>query len=290
MVPLSLRRCGEPDRTGGDVSSTRIGARKAAVRLCVLLQLRARIYFSAYRHLTGENPEFVLFLGDYIYETIEQYRPIVRRHSDGIEAATLPTYRNRYAQYRLDADLQELHAQVPAIVTWDDHEVQNDYADKWSETFDYEHMPVRQILSRPNGPLMRVYDRFTLGDLIEISVIDGRQYRSRQACYAPPNKGGAHLETNASCPERLDAGRTMLGFGQEAWLYAGLARSKARWNLIAQDVLMAQLRRNQDGIDALDRRLERLSRQSRAASAAHPQSQDLQSGGDFRRHSFLLRQ
>jgi alkaline phosphatase D len=223
-------------------------------------------YFSAYRHLTGENPEFVLFLGDYIYETIEQYRPIVRRHSDGIEAATLPTYRNRYAQYRLDADLQDLHAQVPAIVTWDDHEVQNDYADKWSETFDdpaqflirraaayqafYEHMPVRPIMSRPNGPVMRIYDRFTLGDLIEISVIDGRQYRSRQACYTPPNKGGAHLETNASCPERLDPGRTMLGFGQEAWLYAGLAHSKARWNLIAQDVLMAQLRRKQDGVDA----------------------------------------
>jgi len=223
-------------------------------------------YFSAYRHLAGENPEFVLFLGDYIYETIEQYRPIVRRHSDGIEAATLPTYRNRYAQYRLDADLQGLHAQVPAIVTWDDHEVQNDYADKWSETFDdpaqflirraaayqafYEHMPVRPIISRPNGPVMRLYDRFTLSDLIEISVIDGRQYRSRQACYMPPNKGGAHLETNVSCPERLDQGRTMLGFGQEAWLYAGLAHSKARWNLIAQDVLMAQLRRKQDGIDA----------------------------------------
>ena len=111
-------------------------------------------------------------------------------------------------------------------------------------------MPVRPIISRPNGPVMRVYDRFTLGDLIEISVIDGRQYRSRQACYAPPNRGGAHLETNASCPERLDPGRTMLGFGQEAWLYAGLARSKARWNLIAQDVLMAQLRRKRDGIDA----------------------------------------
>ena len=223
-------------------------------------------YFSAYRHLTAENPEFVLFLGDYIYETIEQSRAIVRRHSDGIEASTLPTYRNRYAQYRLDPDLQGLHAQVPAVVTWDDHEVQNDYADKWSETFDdpeqflrrraaayqafYEHMPVRPIMSRPNGPLMRVYDRFTCGDLIEVSVIDGRQYRSRQACYAPPSKGGAHLETNASCPERLDPGRTMLGFGQEAWLYTGLAHSKARWNLIAQDVLMAQVRRRQDGIDA----------------------------------------
>jgi alkaline phosphatase D len=111
-------------------------------------------------------------------------------------------------------------------------------------------MPVRPIVSRPNGPSMRIYDRFTFGDLIEISVIDGRQYRSREACYAPPNKGGSHFETNAGCPERLAAGRTMMGFGQEAWLYAGLAHSKARWNLIAQDVLMAQFRKKQDGDDA----------------------------------------
>src|SRR6516162_9722095 len=75
----------------------------------------------------------------------------------------------------------------------------------------------------------------------------GSTSRARPVMRRPTR--GAHLETNASCPERLDAGRTMLGFGREAWLYAGLARSKARWNLIAQDVLMAQLRRN-DGIDA----------------------------------------
>jgi alkaline phosphatase D len=223
-------------------------------------------YFSAYRHLTDENPEFVLFLGDYIYEKIEENRLIVRHHSDGVEASTLPTYRNRYAQYRLDADLQRLHAQAPSLVTWDDHEVQNDYADKYGEYFDdpaqflirraaayqafYEHMPVRPILSHPDGPLMRVYDRFTFGDLIEISLIDGRQYRSREACYGPPNKGGGHLESNGSCPERLDPGRTMMGFDQEAWLYSALAHSKAQWNLIAQDVLMAQLRRKQDGIDS----------------------------------------
>ncbi len=223
-------------------------------------------YFSAYRHLTEENPEFVLFLGDYIYDTIEQNKPIVRRHSDGVEATTLPTYRNRYAQYRLDQDLQRLHAQVPAIVTWDDHEVQNDYADQWSEYFVeparfllqraaayqafYEHMPVRPILSHPDGPVMRVYDRFTFGDLVEISMIDGRQYRSREACYGPPAKGGGHLESNASCPERLAAGRTMMGFAQEAWLYTALAHTKAQWNVIAQDVLMAQLRRRQNSGDA----------------------------------------
>lgn len=203
-----------------------------------------------------------MFLGDYIYETIEEKRAIVRRHSDGIVAATLPTYRNRYAQYRLDPDLQRLHAEVPALVTWDDHEVQNDYADKWSETFDdperfllrrtaayrafYEHMPVRPMLSRPEGPVMRIYDRFAYGDLVQISMIDGRQYRSREACYAPPNKGGTHLETDAACPERRDAGRTMMGFAQEAWLYSTLAHSKAQWNLIAQDVLMAQVRVKQN--------------------------------------------
>ncbi len=109
-------------------------------------------------------------------------------------------------------------------------------------------MPVRPILSRPDGPVMRVYDRFSFGDLLDVSMIDGRQYRSREACYAPPDKGRGHLETDASCPERREEGRTMMGFAQEAWLATGLARSKAQWNLIAQDVLMAQLRqKNQNG-------------------------------------------
>jgi alkaline phosphatase D len=217
-----------------------------------------RGYFSAYRHLADENPDMVLFLGDYFYEYVEQNKPTVRTHSDGIEAATLPTYRNRYAQYRLDPDLQRLHAVSPSLVTWDDHEVSNDYAGKWSQFNDepelflrrraaayqafYEHMPVRPILSRPDGPVMRVYDRFTFGNLLEISMIDGRQYRSREACYAPPGKLRGHLETDVNCPERREEGRTMLGFAQEQWLGLGLARSKTTWNVIAQDVLMAELR------------------------------------------------
>jgi alkaline phosphatase D len=217
-----------------------------------------RGYFSAYRHLADENPDMVMFLGDYFYEYIEQNRPTVRTHSDGIEAATLPTYRNRYAQYRLDPDLARLHAMSPSLVTWDDHEVSNDYADKWSQYGEdpeyflrrraaayqafYEHMPVRPILSRPEGPMMRIYDRFTFGNLLEVSMIDGRQYRSREACYAPPNKLRGHVETDASCPERRADGRTMLGFAQEQWLGLGLARTKATWNVIAQDQLMAQMR------------------------------------------------
>lgn len=73
-------------------------------------------------------------------------------------------------------------------------------------------------------------------------MIDGRQYRSPEPCYGPPDHGGGHQETNASCPERLDPSRSMIGAAQESWLYDGLAHSQARWNIIAQDVLMAQLK------------------------------------------------
>jgi alkaline phosphatase D len=219
-------------------------------------------YFSAYRHLANENPDLVIYLGDYIYEYVDMRSTnLVRRHSENVEADSLATYRNRYAQYRLDPDLQRLHAETTALMTWDDHEVQNDYADRWSQNFDdpekflqrraaayqafYEHMPLR-ALSRPNGPAMRVYDRFQFGDLAEIFMIDGRQYRSREACYRPPDHGGAHAETNAGCPERLDQSRSMIGAAQEAWLFDGLANSRSRWNVIAQDVLMAQWRQKND--------------------------------------------
>ena len=106
----------------------------------------------------------------------------------------------------------------------------------------YEHMPLRPSLSRPDGANMRIYDRFTFGTLAQISMIDGRQYRSREACYGPPNRGGGHLVTDAGCRERLEENRSMIGAAQEQWLYRGLATSKTRWNIIAQDVLMAQLR------------------------------------------------
>jgi alkaline phosphatase D len=75
-------------------------------------------------------------------------------------------------------------------------------------------------------------------------VLDGRQYRSRQACYARPNHGGGHLESNATCTERFEPARSMLGMEQEKWLFDGLAQSRTRWNVIAQDVLMAELREN----------------------------------------------
>lgn len=224
-------------------------------------------YFSAYRHAASETPDFCVFLGDYIYEYVDPglKHATVRKHSGGKECVTLPEYRARYSQYRQDLDLQILHANMPTLVTWDDHEVQNDYADKWGEDFQdpqafldrrgaayrafYEFMPLKPVFSAPHGPNMRLYDRYDFGDLLRIDLIDGRQYRSREACYGDPKKneghgGGGHLETAQSCPELFEPQRSMIGLTQEKWLFDGLATTNARWNVIANDVLMARLRQN----------------------------------------------
>jgi alkaline phosphatase D len=110
-------------------------------------------------------------------------------------------------------------------------------------------MPLRPSLSRPKNNRMRIYDRVTYGDLAEFSLLDGRQYRSRAACYIPPDGGGWRLENDESCPELRDRTRSMLGMPQEAWLYKGLQNSKARWNVIAQNMMMADFAEEQRGGD-----------------------------------------
>jgi alkaline phosphatase D len=224
-------------------------------------------YFAAYRHLAAELPDVVLYLGDYIYEYVDKVATnLVRRHSDGVEPIALQGYRNRYAQYRLDEDLQRLHATAPALVTWDDHEVHNDYADLLSQTFlepaefakrraaaysaFYEHMPVTPARP-PDGPFLRIHDRFTFGSLAEISMADARQYRSRPACYGPPDRKPGRIVTTHECPELFSQQRSMLGTAQETWLQDGLARSKARWNIVAQSLMMAQMRRRNSEGDAI---------------------------------------
>jgi alkaline phosphatase D len=212
-------------------------------------------YFSAYRHMAADSPDLVLFLGDYIYEFIEKRWPAVRLHSNGVEAKDLRTYRNRYAQYRTDPDLQALHAAAPCLATWDDHEVQNDYADSRSQDLAdpglfrrrraaayrafWEHMPLRGA-ARPRGPDMMLHRTAPWGDLARVWMLDGRQYRSRLACPGA-RFGGARVVTDAACPERLEPARTMLGAGQERWLGETLAAGRSRWSLFGQGTLMAEL-------------------------------------------------
>ena len=211
-------------------------------------------YYSAYRHIAADAPDLVLFLGDYIYEYIEKRFPPVRRHSDGIEATDLRTYRNRYAQYRTDPDLQAAHAAAPWLVTWDDHEVQNDYAGETTPDFAdpvafrarraaayrafWEHMPLRPV-ARPVGADMALHRTLPWGDLARLWLLDGRQHRSPLACRTPPF-GGARILTDEACPERRDPARSLLGHAQEAWLADTLAQSRARWSILGQDVVMGE--------------------------------------------------
>ena len=217
-------------------------------------------YFSAYRHMREEQPDLVVFLGDYIYETTipassAAAARIVRPH-DGPTATDLAGYRNRYALYRTDPDLQALHAAAPCVVTWDDHEVENDYAGEWSQDMRvapadflarraaaykayYEHMPLSpRTIAQQQG--VRLYRQVRYGKLVTFSVLDGRQYRSKQPCEVPPWRRG-HVAP-ASCSERVDDARTLLGYEQERWLVEAFKRADTAWNVFAQGQLVAQLR------------------------------------------------
>ena len=212
-------------------------------------------WYSAYRHMAQEDLDLVVHLGDYIYES-SWGRVHVRKHG-AEEPWTLAEYRNRYALYKSDENLRAAHAAFPWLVTWDDHEVQNDYANDRSQHLDdpqfflerraaayrahYEHMPLPKRM-QPKGHHMRIYTRAGFGALAAFHVLDDRQYRSHQVC-PRPGRGGSNVVPVSSCPELFDPALTLLGLEQEKWLYEGLADSRACWNVIAQQTVMAQVDR-----------------------------------------------
>jgi alkaline phosphatase D len=201
-------------------------------------------YYTAYRHLAEENLDLVIHLGDYIYEYGLQ--PGGPRQHNSPEIITLADYRDRYALYRTDSNLQAAHGAFPWIVTWDDHEVDNNYANlipednQTQEAFRkrranayqayYEHMPLRQS-SLPKGANALLYRRLTFGNLAEFNVLDTRQYRTNQPC----DDG-----LKPRCPQAFDSNATMTGSKQEQWLTKGLDKSRSRWNVIAQQTMLAQ--------------------------------------------------
>ncbi|HEX9397739.1 MAG TPA: alkaline phosphatase D family protein [Burkholderiales bacterium] len=211
-------------------------------------------YFGAYRHVVADQPDLVAFLGDYIYES-NWGRELVRSH-DAPEPYTLEEYRARYALYKSDPDLQAAHAACPWIFTWDDHEVDNDYADDRPEDgmerapflerraaayrAYYEHQPL-PLRMRPDGPRMRIHTQLGWGALARFYLLDCRQYRSWQACPRPGRRGGSNTVDIEACPRLAAPGRTMLGRRQERWLDGALADSRAAWNILGQTTLMAQL-------------------------------------------------
>jgi alkaline phosphatase D len=197
-------------------------------------------WYTAYRHLADEEPDVVVFLGDYIYEYASRAGADARA-VPGPVASTLDTYRFRYSLYKRDADLRAAHEVAPWVVTLDDHEVLNDWADDRPDDHTsraaflkrraaafrayYEHMPLRRA-SVPVGPDMQLYRRVDWGKLATLHVLDTRQYRSALTCGTP------------ECDDvRNDPRRTITGAEQERWLLHGLAESPATWQVLAQQVI-----------------------------------------------------
>lgn len=202
-------------------------------------------YFAAYRHLEARGDlDAIIELGDYIYEyPIGEYSGkygVIRPHDPPHEIVTLADYRIRLGQYHTDPDLQSLHAHVPWICTWDDHEAANDawaggaenhqpHEGPWSDRKAasaqayFEWMPVRPDSLRDGGHL---YRRLRWGSLAELSMLDLRTYRTEQ----PGRFDGRAIDGPAG---------TITGPEQFDWLARGIASSTARWNVIGNSVMVS---------------------------------------------------
>jgi alkaline phosphatase D len=202
--------------------------------------------YTAYEHMAKDDLDLVFHLGDYIYEGRGRDGQ-VRKHL-GDEIQTLDDYRIRHALYKSDPHLRAMHALCPWMVTWDDHEFDNNCAAGISEELEvdpaaflerranayqayYEMMPLRSR-SVPRGPDMRLYRKVDFGRLASFQVLDTRQYRSDQ-----PNDDRRSPLNDAA----LDPKQSMLGRQQLGWLKANLLTSDATWNVLAQQVMMAMV-------------------------------------------------
>jgi alkaline phosphatase D len=205
-------------------------------------------HWAAHRAIASDEVDVVLFLGDYIYEYAgnpDSFRPI-----EGPKCITLGEYRHRYGIYKSDAQLQSAHASAPWIVTWDDHEVENNHANLVSEAGAtpeafaeqrfaayqayYENLPLR--LEPPDGPDWPIHRSFTWGTLAELFVLDGRQYRD-----VPPCEGVSDVGVDTNTCDIEGAASDMLGAEQEAWLTDGLSASTTTWKVLAQQTVMSSL-------------------------------------------------
>jgi alkaline phosphatase D len=212
-------------------------------------------FYTAYDDLVAHDVDLVVHCGDYIYE---------RGSSTGVrpdplpEALDLDGYRARYALYRSDPALRAAHALAPWIVTWDDHEVENNYTGAHPEVDSetprrraflarraaayqawWEHMPVR--IAAPSGPDLRIHRSVRWGGLATFHVLDTRQYRSDQVC--------ADADIGPRCDAAFTPDFTVLGAEQEAWIAGALGGGSdgggsggARWDVVVQQVVLHQWR------------------------------------------------
>ncbi|MBU1618066.1 MAG: alkaline phosphatase D family protein [Gammaproteobacteria bacterium] len=222
-------------------------------------------YFHVYQQVAQQQLDAVLHLGDYIYEyeqggyaterSVELGRALA---ADNLgEIISLTDYRNRYALYRSDKDLQQAHASHSFICVWDDHEITNDAWTEGAENHQpnegdyqqrklnalqayYEWMPIRPVVVGQQQSLCR---SFSFGDLVDLHMLDTRvEGRNQQLEYKhyTDEKTGA-FDTQRFIGDLTHPNRTLLGQKQQQWLQTQLMRSKAHYQVLGQQVLMAKM-------------------------------------------------
>ena len=220
---------------------------RLAVVNCQWLETGA---YGAYRNLLAEDVDLVLHLGDYIYEYAGIEGP--RMAQPGRPVVSLTDYRLRYASYKLDAELAAAHARFPFSLTWDDHEVANNYMgdvlpedpspaaarDRKAAAYRawWEHQPVR--FDPPDGSDLTIDRTITIGDLARIVVLDERQDSDPVPCRGEPTA----VDDFGDCAARSED-RTRLGSAQEERAGEALAADGVTWNLLGNPVVLA-------GVDA----------------------------------------
>ncbi|HDM8136800.1 TPA: alkaline phosphatase D family protein [Vibrio harveyi] len=221
-------------------------------------------YFNVYKEILKQHQtesfDVVLHLGDYIYEygaggyASEDAARLGREPSKGTECITLDDYRKRYAQYRQDQDLQALHAALPMIAVWDDHELANDawkndaenHQDNEGSFVDRraaaaaawtEWLPVRENTFSN----MLIYRQFSFGDLINLMMLDTRLVgRDQSLDYFSLNAPTMDAIGGLVAQSR-SADRELLGTEQLAWLMNAFNSQDAKWNVLGQQVLMSRM-------------------------------------------------
>lgn len=221
-------------------------------------------YFHAYREAARlEGIHAAVHLGDYLYEyqrggyASEDAAALGREVEPGHEMRTLADYRLRYAQYRTDPDLQALHAAVPFICVWDDHELCNDAWREGADNHDpdtegeffarraaavqayHEWIPIRA--PDPSNRL-KVARSFDFGDLVSLHMLDTRHFaRDRQLNFWDYLSAEGELDEARFSRDLNDPTRQLIGEAQTAWLEQAVTRSHARWQVLGQQVLMARM-------------------------------------------------
>ena len=194
-------------------------------------------YFVAYNHMIADQPDFVIHLGDYIYDT--SFGENFRKHEVEHAPMTLTDFRRRHALYKSDKHLQKAHAALPFFTTIDNHDaiedLDNSKLQQRAAAYQawYEHMPVRGYAA-PGDNHFLLQRQIKLGDLAQICLLDARQFRDKKDLCRDsmdPNIGfGNYRQT---CDEVTGNDRTMLGQEQERWLQDKVTNNGSAWNVIA---------------------------------------------------------